>query len=212
MAFYIGKMNTSDLHEYHVKRSLFGRSRKLTITPEYIEYEDKDRVDDLYTRIEKACFNDVKYAGEWIVWYKFPVGYVHTISILYEQRQILTIRIAGYFGRKKQYGQIYSDISRWIGNYFLVEKVNQQLAVLQAGDVLRFQELTVANEGVSFKASGHSPVIEWENVKLKEYYHYFAMVDKNSPDTHQRFRFDEWKAEVFFNVVKTLVAKVNEER
>lgn len=200
-------MNNPGLHEYYVKQSLFDRSRKLTITPEYIEYEDKNQVGNLHTRIAKARFDDVKYAGEWIIWYKLPVGYVHTITILYEQRKVLTIRLAGYFGRKKPYRQIYSDVSRWIGNYFLMEKINQQLAVLQAGDVLRFQELTVANEGVSFKASGHSPVIEWENVELKEYYHYFAVIDKNSPDTHQRFRFDEWRAEVLFNVVKTLVAK-----
>lgn len=204
-------MNTPDLHEYYVKQSFFDRSRKLTITPEYIEYENKNQLDDLYTRVEKACFDDVKYDGEWIVWYKFPVGYVHKISILYEQRQVLTIRLAGYFGRRKQYGQLYSDISRWIGNYFLTEKIDQQLEVLQDGGILEFQDVKLTNEGVFFNDSGPLPVIAWQNVQLEEYYHYFAVIDKNSPDTHKRFRFSEWKSEVLFYVVKTLVANHRED-
>ena len=47
--------------------------------------------------------------------------------------------------------------------------------------------------------------MQWKEVGLKEYYQYFAIFDKTNPTIHKRITFDEWNAEVLFNVMKKLI-------
>jgi hypothetical protein len=66
--------------------------------------------------------------------------------------------------------------------------------------------LNITMDGVEFEA--HDEKILWENVGVKEYYRYFAIFDKLKPEVHRRVTFDEWNAEVLFNVLKRLIASL----
>jgi hypothetical protein len=185
---------------YYLRPDLVNKPRKLTITPEYIEYGNEG---DL-VRFEKDSFVDVKFCAEQMVWYKFTVGYLYRIQIKYDTDKVLTIPMTSYFWFKKDYGEFYSDISRHIGNYFLLDRIHNALDNFHEKGILQMPGLIVKQDSVSFENADHT--MEWKDVGLKEYYRYFAIFDKTNPTIHKRVTFDEWNAELLFNVMKALIA------
>jgi hypothetical protein len=198
----------NEIHNYTLRPDLLNKARELTITPEFIEYKSLETASSSMVRVEKDSFVDVKYRAEAIVWYKFTVGYSYRIQIKYSTDKILTIPMASYFWFNSDYGQIYSDISRHIGNYFLIDRINNAFDNIQHRGVLQMPGLIVREESLSFEYPDHK--MEWKDVGLKEYYRYFAIFDKVNPNIHKRITFDEWNAEVLFNVMKRFISEMSE--
>lgn len=188
-------------HSYTLKPGLFSFANKLTITPEYIEFKNANARNAI-TRIDKASFKDVKYFGNWIVWYKFTIGYSYKIEIKYGDDRVLPIRFVAYID-SDQTGATYTDISKWIGKYFLSAIVNARLDELHTSGRLELNDLTITNGMVEF--NNHQ--FPWQEAGLKEYHQYFEVFNKKDPNIHKRISFDEWNSEVLFNVLKTLTAE-----
>jgi hypothetical protein len=206
---YLFLAMNNEIHRYTLRPDLVNKPRELTITPEYIEYKNlRTAASSSLVRIEKDSFVDVKYHAEPIVWYKFTVGYSYRIQIKYNIDKVLTIPMASYFWFNSDYGQIYSAISRHIGNYFLIDWINNAFDNFQDKGVLQMPGLIVRQESVSFEYPDHT--MEWKVIGLKEYYRYFAIFDKANPNIHKRVTFDEWNAEVLFNVMKRLISTMGE--
>jgi hypothetical protein len=194
-------VDTSPLHEFELNSSLFATREKLVITPEQIRYNG--------ITIDRNTFEDVKYCVESIVWYKFYVGVEYRIDIKFEKNKILSILFSEYPWKNKHYGRVYREISRHLGNYFLLPRVNVMLDSFDHTGSIGFTGLTISQENVSFESPPH--VIDWQNLGLKEYFKYFAIFDKTNPNIHKRVTFNEWNAEILFHTLKTLVTHIQKQ-
>lgn len=190
-------------HEYALKAGLFDGSRKLIITPDYIEFENNTRPSSSI-RIDKASFVDVKYQADWIVWYRFNVGHRYKIDIKYNHDQVLSISFVTHFYNNDT-GETYTDISKWIGSYFLSHIINNKLEELQANKVFKYNELVINQNTICFGVG--EPTLQWAEVGLKEYHKYFVVFKKDEPKIHKRISFEDWNSEVLFNVLKTFIAE-----
>jgi hypothetical protein len=186
------------MHQYDLKAGIWDSPEKLIITPDEIQYGSHV--------VTKQTFEDVKYSAEHIIWYKFSVGYAYRIQIKYDNGKVLTILFSNYFKLNNEYGDYYSNISQQIGDYFLLDKIYDVIEQFQATGRLESPGLSITMDNIQFQYPDE--FILWENVGLKEYHRYFAIFDKSKPDVHRRVTFDEWNAEIIFNVLKRLIATV----
>lgn len=190
-------MNDSGLktsvHEFSFEDGLIGRKRKLVITPEYIDLDG--------TRIGQNMFVDVKYLSEHIVWYKFYVGVRFRIEIKSADNHVLVLKFSRYAWKNRHYGHVYTEISRWIGHYFLLGKINRNLECIEEKGMLELCGLLLTRLDVTIDKT--SSPINWANMGLQEYPSYFVIFDKNNPAHHKRVTFDEWESEILFNTLKS---------
>jgi hypothetical protein len=177
-----------------LQAGFFGEPKKLIITPERISFDG--------VMIDQNTFTDVKYVSEHIVWYKFYVGVEFRIDIKYEGSKILSLKFTKHAWKNRRYGQMYSDISNYIGNYFLIQRINERLDQLDRTGDVELLGVKITSGDISLAKSNTIPLA---NVGLKEYASYFVIYDKADPNNHKRISFNEWNTELLFNVVKNLI-------
>ncbi len=192
---------TTDTHEYILTNGIFSQPRKLIISADQIEYQNKGGAAS--TIITRETFEDVKYLVEGIRWEMWTVGTQYVIDIKYDNGKILPIRFCQYLWKSKNYGQTYSEISTGIGKHFLLDKINQVLDVFYADGFLEMPGLKMTSDKLIFENPPHE--ITWDHLALKEYYRYFAIFDKRDPNVHKRVTFYEWYAEVLYSTLKTIL-------
>ena len=188
-------VNEVPQHDFELQSSLFAKPQKLIITPEVIQYNG--------ITIHHNTFNDVKYSAESIVWYKFYVGVKYSIDIKFEETKVLPIVFSSYHWKNKQYGRFYTEISRYIGKYFLGNIIDAAVHLFHETGILEVTGLNISHDKIEFEFPQHT--IAWQNVGLKEYPTYFAIYDKSNPKIHKRATFDEWNAEILFHTLKSLI-------
>jgi hypothetical protein len=182
------------MHEYNLKAGLLSTPEKLIISPANIQYGSQV--------VTKDSFKDVRYLAESIIWYEFRVGFRYRIQVKYQNDKVLSIPFSRYFGMNKEYRDYYTKISSHIGEYFLSDKIYDVIDQFQATGRLESPGLIITMDYIQFE--NPDQFIKWENLGLKEYYNYFGIFDKSKPEVNRRVTFDEWNAEILFNVLKRL--------
>jgi hypothetical protein len=192
---------TEDTHEYILRNGIFSQPRKLVISADRIEYQNKGGAAS--TIITRETFEDVRYLVEGIRWEMWTVGTQYAIDIKYDNGKILPIRFCQYLWKPRNFEKTYSQISVDIGKHFLMSELNQILDVFYADGFLEMPGLKITADKVIFESPDHE--IAWGDLGLKEYYCYFAIFDKKNPSVHKRVTFYEWNAEVLYNTLKTIL-------
>lgn len=190
------------MKEFELTTGLLDRERKLILAKDYIEYENKDLRNDLFTRLSKADIVDFKHGIERIIWYEFSVGYVYTITFLSKDNKDLRIIFRDYFGLKSNYRHTYSEIINTIWEYYFIDVVNLDLDTFFENKELDFKELKVKQSGIEFTDT--SQIIDWDEVDFKQYSGYFAVFEKGNPKKHKRFSFNEWNSERLLSIIRTV--------
>lgn len=191
------------MKEYIVKSGFIGRPRKLILSPDYIEWENKDVPANPVTRLDKADIVDFRHGMDWVVWYRFTVGRRFSITFLDKTNKELKIRFDSHFGLHMGNDQLYADMVDVIWDYYQSDIVNDYLKRYYSGEELALQGITLSLSGVRLK--GHNSILRWENVGIKEYYSYFAIYDRENPLTHSRVSYDEYGTETLWGVMKNIL-------
>ena len=134
---------TPNVHEYILTNGIFSQPRKLVVSADQIEYQNK--VGGGYTIITRETLEDVRYLVEGIRWEMWTVGTQYAIDIKYDNGKILAIRFCQYLWKPRNYGQTYSEISSAIGKHFLMGKLNQILDIFYADGFLEMPGLQITS-------------------------------------------------------------------
>jgi hypothetical protein len=191
------------LKQYELKSGLLDRQRKLILTEEYVEFEEKDLKGQEFTRLDKTDIVDFKHGMDWIVWYKFTVGRQFSITFKDKENNELKILFKSYFGFNSHYHQMYAEIVDDIWKYYHQDIVNKYLDKFYNNDELRIRELKINQNGIELP--GQSSILTWGRVNIKEYYRYFAICDKENPQIHSRVSHNEYETEILWSTVKTIL-------
>ncbi|MEO7988748.1 MAG: DUF6585 family protein [Chryseolinea sp.] len=191
------------LKEYFVKSGILDRKRRLAVTENYIEFEDKDLIGEEFTRFVKADIADFKYGTDWIVWYKLYVGRHFTITLKGKDNKELRISFKGYLRFANEYEVIYSDLISDIRKYFYQDILDKYLNQFNANEELIFGRIKLSQKGIDVLETGLD--FTWTNLTVKVYQTYFSLYRIDTPEFHIWINFNEWNSGVIYYLTQRIL-------
>ncbi|WP_187264189.1 hypothetical protein [Pontibacter beigongshangensis] len=196
-------MRTTEVLEYHLSTGLLGRRRTLRLTPEYLEYEGSNQKSDLLTRIDKKRIADIRFDMNWIIWYRFYVGCHFKIDIRTTDDNVLKVRFRSYSGQNTNYLKAYQDITDFMHEHFLVDKVEQLLYQIQTGQVVILQDAKLSKHGINLFPE--EPLMPWEEVRVKLYPSFYVIYREGQPEVHKQIFYYDWQSELLLSVTESII-------
>lgn len=191
------------MKQYELKSGILDRQRKLFLSEDFVEFENRDLKGHEFTRLNKADIVDFKHAMDWLVWYKFTVGRKFSITFKDRKNNELRIVFKSYLGANSHYSQIYSEVVDFIWQYYHQDIVNKHLDKYYNSEELTVQGITIDHNGIELpNVRKH---LSWNDVGIKEYYKYFAIYHKDNPQTHFRVSYNEYETETLWSILKTIL-------
>ncbi|MFV8375647.1 hypothetical protein [Flavobacterium sp. LB1P62] len=202
------KIKRSFLDNYH---------RPLHLHPEFIQFEDKDLVNDSFTSFKTSDIKDFRWG---VVWYKyyFVFGREYQFYIRNCNNEILKINFNTYFGiKKKECHDLYVSIIDSLWDLYFNNQVNDFVQEFGTGESFYIGDVVVNPEGVIISVSKllkqEKVQIPWEYLRYRLYGSYFSIYSKENPkDINRGFSYKEdWNTFVLYNVIKTILGnkKIN---
>ena len=112
--------NISNENTFIIKRGLLDNlPRKLTITPDFIEYQVKDTRINPFIRFEKDSIIGFRHGIKWIRGFEFTIGREYQIFIQDRNDKVLKIAFKTFYGlNNKALSETYSQILNKIWDNF----------------------------------------------------------------------------------------------
>lgn len=194
----------------HIQRGPLNRKlRQLIITPDLIQFEDKNDP-DIFTTFAKDEICEYRYGIKWIKGFEFTVGREYLIFIRSSSGQVLNIGLKTFYGaRKKEYHKLSNDILKALWNFFfgpiangLYDEFKKDLPIT-IGRATITKEAIIVDEGGIFK--NNKTIIPWNNLEIKDYHTYLAIFSTlDASKTHATFSYlNDWNTGVLYSIVKT---------
>jgi len=191
--------------EFMLKSSIFDRSRKLTLDPEYLEFDDNDRMDGAPTRFEKSEVEGIKYGIRGIRGYNFRIGRIYTIDIRDREGRVIKLRLKSIYRiRIRQLEQKYQQIRKFLFEFYFHDLVRQYIKKLGDGETLSLGGVDFKPEGVIFDEK--VGLISWDFLGTKKYHYYYTLFSAENPDQYKAFNYlDQWNAGVIHSLTETMI-------
>jgi hypothetical protein len=195
------------------KRGFLDRPRKLTMTPAYLEFEDKDFIEDLFTRFDKCTIKDYRYGVRWIRGFEFIVGREYLIYIRSETNEIIKLSFKSFYGIKKElFNNLYDNILKHLWELYFGEIAQSLINRFCNGEEIEVCNVKMSQLNVEIKVYGllkeQSASIPWEKVATKEYYTSLVIFSLEDPKINRGYKYlDDWNTGLLYCVIKTLLNK-----
>jgi hypothetical protein len=189
--------------EYLITSGFLDRQRKLILTPDYLEWENRDLKGREFSRLNKSDIVDFKHGMDWIVWYKFTVGRQFSITFKDQRNEELKILFKSFFGLHKKNNQKYSDIIENIWRLYHSDIVDNFLNSFYNHGEAEIQGIRLRNEGIELREQ--KEMIPWNKVATKDYYKYFAIYHQDNSAIHSRVSYNDYGTETLWSAIRTIL-------
>jgi hypothetical protein len=195
----------SDALHLTIKPSLLDRSRKLTISPDYLEFDNRSSVGLEPTRFEKKDINGLRYGIKPIEGYQFVIGRIYCIDICNKEGQTIKLRLKSLYGvRKLQLARKYSEIVNILLDFFFDDIAKVLLGKFNRGDSFTILDVTFCAEGVQL--SKDAQLITWDDLGTKSYFRYYTMYSKANANHYKVFEYlVDWNASTLYSVSRQIL-------
>ena len=198
--------------EFIVKRSFRdNKPRKLIFNKDFLKFENKNRIDDLFTIFPKHEIKDYRFGIRWIR-FELTYGREYQIFIRNKENKIIKISFKSYLGRNKnKLHQLYSEIVDELWNYFIADIVNDFLVKHQNGEEFTIGDVTFYGDRIRLNVSGifnqNKVEISWNKIRTRNYYSYFSIYSVDNPaDVNRGYSyFEDWNTSVLYSVIRTIL-------
>lgn len=196
-----------------IKRGfLDSRKRQLIISPDFIQFEDKDLHNAPFTRFEKDEISAYRFGINWIKGFEFTIGREYQIFIRNTDNKTLKINFKSFYGIKKNelYKQ-YSEIIKAIWEFYFGDITNTLLNEFRNGQNIEVGKVLISLEGVTITASGlfkeQRKLIPWEKVGTKDYQTYFNIHSiEDTVNINRIYSYlSDWNTGVLYSVIRTIL-------
>jgi hypothetical protein len=191
--------------EFTLRSSIFDRPRKLTIHPEYLEFDDKDGAGAMPTRFEKEQMEGLRYGTRFIEGYSFVIGRIFCVDIRSRDGQIIKLRLKSLYRiRRKQLAEKYSTITNAVYKYYFHDVIRQYLTLLDENQSFKILGVSIDAEGVLFdKKVGR---VSWDFLGVKRYWRYFTLFSETNPNEYKAYEFlEHWNAGILYGLVESVL-------
>ena len=179
------------------------RPRKLLLTEEYLEWENRDLKGQEFSRLDKSDIVDFRHGADWIVWYRFTVGLQFSIIFKDKKNKEFKIQFSSYFGLHKENNQKYADIVDDVWRLYHSNIVDSFLDMFYDSGEVEIQGIKLKNEGIELREE--KKLIPWDKVATKDYYRYFAIYHQDDSTIHSRISYNEYGTETLWSVIRTIL-------
>jgi len=164
------------MKEFTIVRGLFdNRKRQLILDKDFIQFEKKDRKNDLFTIIKKEDIVGVRYGIQFINGYRFYIGREYLIYIKTISQGEIKINFKLFYGRKlNEKHQLFCDLVDELWYCYLNDLSQDYLDKINRGENF---ELC----GVQFstgKIKLNNKELLFENIEIEAYKHYYVIYSK----------------------------------
>jgi len=164
------------MKEFTIVRGLFdGRKRQLILDENFIKFENKDRKDDLFTKIKKENITGIRYGIHFIKGLEFYIGREYQIFIKKNFNKELKINFKLFYGRKlNEKHQLYCDIIDELWNHYFDEITASYLTKIQQKKNFYLCGIQFFSDKLIFK----DKELFFKDLEIKNYQHYFIIYSK----------------------------------
>ena len=199
------KAESKEKLEFMVRSTILDRQRLLVIDPEYIEFDDQDRVSEAPTRFLKAEIDALRYGVKAIRGYRFRIGRVYCIDIRDASGRVIKIRLKSlYRVRRKLLAEKYQAVVNALFRYYFHDMTRHYLQQLRAGQPVDLLGVSLSDQGVKFDEKVGR--ISWNFLGSKRYWHYYTLYSEEAPTNYRAFVFlDDWNAGVLRGLIESML-------
>lgn len=191
--------------EFTLRSSIFDRPRKLTIHPDYLEFDDKDAASNTPTRFLKEEMEGLRYGTRFIRGYSFYIGRIFCVDIRSKDGQIIKLRLKSLYRiRRQQLAEKYSTITNAIYKYYFHDIIRHYVALLDDNQSFEMLGASIDAEGVLFdKKVGR---VSWDFLGTKRYWRYYTLFSETNPNEYKAYEFlEHWNAGVLYGVIESVL-------
>jgi hypothetical protein len=173
--------------------------------PEYLEFDDKDRVSDVPTRFLKKEIESLRYGIKPIRGYRFRIGRIYCIDIRDVTGRVINIRLKSmYRVRVKLLNEKYLAIANALFRLYFHEMTLEYLAQFRDGQAVDLLGVNLNSQGVLFDEKVGR--VSWDFLGTKRYWHYYTIYSEESPGSYRAFVFlDHWNAGVLRGLIEMIL-------
>jgi hypothetical protein len=197
--------------QFEIRRGPFdNRKRKLTIHSDFIEFENKDLIADLYTRFEKNEIIAFRYGIRWIEVYHFTIGREYQIYLKDTTDKILKISFKSLFGLKKTvHHHLYTDILNGLWSAYFLARLNDYIDRFNKKENINICGVDLSYDGIVIQTDklfdSQKVTIEWNMVGYKEYRTHFVIYHTENKQINRGYNFlMEWNTEILYRLVEAI--------
>ena len=191
------------MKQYLITSGFFDRPRKLILTEDYLEWEDRDLKGNEFTRLYKSEIVDFKHGMDSIVWYRFPVGRRFSITFKNNEGRELKIKFSSFLGSRKENEQKYADIISDIWTLYHSAIVDEHVNRYLSEGEIELQAIKVKKDGVELR--GQTGFVPWEKLGVRDNTRYFSIFNKDDSNIHSRVSYNEYGTETLWSTIKAIL-------
>ena len=191
--------------EFIVRSTILDRPRLFVIHPEYLEFDDQDRVSDGPTRFSKTEIEGLRYGVKPIGGYRFRIGRIYCIDIRDVTGRVIKIRLKSvYRVRLKLLNEKYLAIANALFRLYFHKITLEYLSQFRAGRSVDLLGVNLNSQGVLFDEKVGR--VSWDFIGTKRYWHYYTLYSEEYPGNYRAFVFlDDWNAGVLRGLIETIL-------
>jgi len=197
-------MSLPDISTETLPGGLFNLRRKqISITAAGVEFEQPGL---FKTRVFRKSWDDIDgviYGIKTIRGIYISPGMRFEFGFKLKSGKQVSFSVMAIYGvGKKKIFQQYTNIYRWLEEFFIVVRVKELLKQYEAAGQLTFPDMYLSPEGV--RLDKH--IINWSDVDILDYNGYFIIKNRANPRQHKKYNYAaDWYALVQYGIVHSLV-------
>ena len=191
--------------EFTLKSTIFDRPRQLTLTPDYLEFDDNDLAGSTPTRFLKEEMESLRYGIKPIRGYRFIIGWTFCIDIKSTTGRLIKLRLKSiYRVRRQLLANKYGTVRNALFQYYFHDITRQYLKLFQDDQPFEILGVSINSDGVLFdKKVGR---ISWDYVGTRRYRTYFTLVAESDPSQYKAFMpLHDWNAGALYGVIQLIL-------
>jgi len=190
---------------FTLRSTIFDRHRQLTITPDYLEFDDNDLAGSNPTRFLRSEIESLRYGIKGIRGYKFNIGRIYCIDIRNTSGKVIRLRLKSIYRiRLRQLADKYVKIVTALYDYYFYNIIKHYIALFQNNKPFDILGVNIDAEGILFdKKVGR---ISWDFLRTRRYWTYFTLFSDTNPNQYKAFEPREhWNAGVLRSIIESIL-------
>lgn len=191
--------------ELRIKSTILDRNRQLLLDPEYIQFDDQDKVSEPPTRFLTEEIEGFRYGVKAIRGYRFRIGRKYCIDIRDVSGRIMKIRLTSvYRVRVKQLNDKYASIVNYLYQCYFHPVTLAHYQQFQQGGNVELLGVSLNEDGVLFDEKVGR--VGWNFIGVKRYWHYFTLYSEEFPDRYRAFvPADVWNTSILRQLIEMIL-------
>jgi hypothetical protein len=196
-------MTLKEVKIISIKSDFFDRKRDLKFHPDFLEFDDNDRIDGNSTKFEKESIVKFKFGIKWLNGYAFTFGRIYCIDIENIHGKQIKLRLKSIYGiNLKSLTEKYSKIVDSLQDYYFDEISRKYLNDFSNNIIFKINNIEYDIYGVNFEKFS----IPWEDLQTKNYRNYFSISSKSDNKKHILIDYMyDWNGTVIYSVTRKIL-------